>query len=686
MITTKISKLNGLVALAIILTTIANYTQAVESEHTAELGYDIDIQLIMNQVPRLFENQAVSIKVSSQYTQFSNLNIELQFPEGVHQSKALSSKNTGRLYPQMVYQSDFNFKVLDSGQHKITVKVSGTTIDGDYKDRYAYLRFTVDSDKSKSQMGWLKSNHSTEADQRSNVEKPALQINNDGTITIYDADENLNEISRKVPANFLDNNSSAQVGNTVTISGRYRFRNRENTFYIGYYHNLMRLTNASTGEHLDWTYSDDDGNFVFDPVDNPGVDGMAVHPYTVRYQSGGGYGVCFYPSCEDLAAEDGGSFDSFFSLYSGSFTTGNGNQDIGTFTTEYNFNNGLRPQWIKNDMDETNIHLGLNTNITGSMTAEWSFSNDDHGNHYHSGGNIHFKTDVGDGTNETVLHEIGHNIMWNAGTFPEDSDCPDPHFVTQVSGVQCAWTEGWAYAFANFVNAQPKLCFPPSTTNCIDFEVESSFTYCQGWYCGPNSAQVEGHVIGAIWDLYDSSDDDFDIETYNRSLIYNILETDTNDSFASFWVSWLNDGNSEQGVNSLFQNDIVFGNPYDIRVNNPTVNDSTPNVNQDITVTVSLRNLGDVSSVATNIKFYLSNNSTISSNDQLMATHFRGVLNKNLVVFAGETFSINTVGNFYVGACFDDVYGFDNVPSNNCSSGVPITVTANDVIFQSNFD
>ncbi|MGJ8662334.1 MAG: hypothetical protein ACSHWU_01730 [Marinicella sp.] len=678
-------KHHWLLIVAMICTSLTSFAQVAASNHSAELGYDLDVQLSMTESPALHEAVPVMITITSNHVNFSNLELEIKLSDGLQQSKPLTKATTGPLYPLMVHENEFQFTAEENGQHTITVKASGTTEHGLFKDRYAYLKFTVDSDPSKNQMGWDMSTHPLNHDQFSEAERPALKVDPDGMITIYDADENLNEISKKVPLNYFEKNST-QAGTTVTISGRYRFRNRENTYYLGYYRNLMRLVNASTDEHLDWTYTDDDGNFTFDPVENPDSQGLAIRIYSARFFTDGGYGVCFYPSCDDNAAADGSNHEDFFYQYSGFFTAGDGAQDIGTLTTEYNLTDSLRTQWIKYDMDEAHIHMMFNSNFTGPITAEWAYDNDDHGNHYHPGGNIHFKSDVGNGTNHTVMHEIGHNVMWNAGTLPAINDCPDPHFVGQVSAPICAWSEGWASAFSNFVNNQPIKCFPPSTTNCVDYEIHSSFTYCVGWYCGPDSDLVEGHVTGAIWDLYDSDDDDFDIESFNRDLIYDIVENDTNDSIASFWDSWIADGNSDHGLNSLFQNDIVLGSPYEIRVNNTSVDNTTPSIGQVINVTVSLRNLGDVSSVATNIKFYLSTNSTISSADQLMATDFWGVLDNGLAAFSSEAFAVNEAGTFYVGACFDDLYGFDTVFGNNCSYGEQITVSADDLIFASNFD
>ncbi len=676
--------LAGCVTLMIGMLLFVPEANGEDKPHTPEQGHEISIDMPMNTAPQLGQPTAVIMSVTSQFQTIKQLSIELILPPEVVLLKSVERPTVDTLKPNSPVSNSISFITHQAGQYKITAKVSGWTEEGQFKDRYEYLFFTVDQDPQKSQLGW--SQVVQDEDVWSPSEKPELTADDRGFVSIPAADDQLNFTTIKIPAAQYYGSNELN-GSGVTISGRYQFRNREDTANLGFNRNLMRLVNSTTGAHLSWTYADSNGNFTFPQVTNPGADGMRVRAYAVRYISGNtGYGVCEYPSCDDLAASDSTTFDQFFYRQTAEFTTADGNQDIGTYTSGYSLTNNLRAIWIYHDMIKAYDHLVQNTSIRGPFTAEWA-ADSTHGNHYHRDGNIHFKSDVGDGTNHTILHEIGHNVMFNAGTFPAGSDCPSPHFMNRVSGTQCAWTEGWAHIFLTLVNDQPLKCSPPSTTNCTLFETDPSFSNCDnGWDCGNNSDQVEGHVAGAVWDIYDNSDDDFDIESFNRNQIYDIVETDTNDSFASFWTSWLNDGNSDLALNSLFQNDIIYGDVYDIRVNNPSVDNNNPNINQTITVNVGLRNLGDISSIATNINYYLSNNEIISNQDQLRAVDFRGVLDKNLAVFSTRSFSINTPGNYWVGACFSDLYGFDPITSNNCTDGVSITVVDNDLIFESSFE
>ncbi len=660
-------------------------TELEENNHTAELGYDIQIKMNLAQAPALNQITPLTFEVSSVLIPIKQVQVEILLTDGLELTKRFNPDMPETLAADRIISNTIYFLPTQAGQHKITLKVTGKTESGVFKDRYEYVYFTTNTNKNLNQMNWPQPIQVNDHDLWSPSARKERFADEDGFISLPAADENLNEVIIKMPAQDYYSTEN-RGGNQVTINGRYRFRNRENNANIGYYRNAMRLVNATSGDHLAWTYSDNEGYFTFPSVTNPGADGMTVRAYAVRYLNGKGYGVCEYPACVNNAAADSATYDQFYYRQTNSFVVADGNQDIGTYTSSYNLSNSLRALWIKYDMDLAYLHLLQNSSIRGPFTAEWA-GDSSHGNHYHRDGNIHFKADVGDGTNHTVLHELGHNVMNNAGHFPEDSDCPSPHFINKISGPQCAWTEGWGHIFLTFVNNEPKKCSPPSTTNCTFFETDPSYDNCAGdWDCGIDADYVEGHVAGAVWDLYDAADDEFDIEQFNLSQFYNIIENDTNDSFVSWWVSWLNDGNSDLALNSLFQNNIIYGDAYDIRVSSPSVNNANPNINETITAQVTIRNLGDISSIATPINFYLSTNSVISNADLLLGTEPHGVLNKNFSVFKTHQFSVDHEANYYVGACFMDVYGFDGSLTNNCSTGVAINVTDSDVIFRHGFE
>lgn len=678
------------VIFSFIFFSITSYAHISKDEHhlqTPELGYDIAINLQVDKVPELDKTVNINLEINSLFQNIQDVKVEMILQEGLVSRQNNVSKQLDILQPQLKQNLQFNFAALNPGKYKVIIKVTGMLDGKKPTDRYAYYYFTVNRDKSLNKIGWPKS---TPAENEDSIweasQSKELEVDSEGFVILLDADEELNEVIKKVPLEQY--NAQVSRGTTVTVTGRYRFRNREDTVNVGFYHNLMELVRADNGDHLDWDYSDDNGYFAFDPVTNPGATGMKVKVFSSRFITGDiGYGTCVYPSCIDNAASDGANTSHFYTRQTTTFIVGNGNQDIGTYTTGYSLDNNLRAFWIKDDLDKGNNYLVQNSSIRGPFTVEWAADNPTHGNHYHRGLNMHFEADVGDGTNHTVMHELGHNIMYNAGTFPAGSDCPSPHYANRVSGTQCAWTEGWASSFTVLVNNEPKKCFPPSTTNCTLYDTDPSYDVCgTAWDCGATADQVEGHVTGALWDLYDSGVDDFDIETYGSNEVLRILEDDTNNSFASWWNSWINKGYSIRGLNSLFQNAIVYGDDYDIGVSFSSNSNNAPSENESFTVAISVINNGEISSIATNIRFYLSSNSFISGSDTYIGTDYKGVLDGGNAVIATKVYSVATAGQYYVGVCIDDVYGFDSNSGNNCTTGVEINVTPFDLIFEDGFE
>jgi len=653
---------------------------------TPEEGYDISIKLFFDKQPTLNESVNVNYEISSQFQNIENVKIEFKLNDAKIFNKQISTKQIDILQPKINYQSYLPITLSHSGKYKLTAIVTGQINGEQYTDRYEYLYFTISQDTSKNKMGWPKPTVQENEDSPASKEyrKEIFKTDKDGYITVPAADKDGNEIEKKI----LATDFYKTINGLVTISGTYLFRNRENTQDVGFYHSYARLYNVATNTNLAFTYTDNTGNFTFPAVTNPGADQLRVRIYTVRYLSGGkGYGVCIYPACVDNAASSSANNDSTYYRGTVPFTVSDGNQDIGTYISSYNTTNNLRAHWIKNDMDNAYIHLVANSTIRGPFTAEWADDNTTHGNHYHLGLNIHFKADVGDGTSHTVLHELGHNVMNNAGTFPAGSDCPSPHYINRVSGVQCAWTEGWASTYTTFVTDAPLKCFPPSTTNCTDFEDSSSYTVCgASWDCGATADRVEGHVTGALWDIYDNDTDGFDVESFGRNEIYKILEDDTNNSFPSWWASWQNDNNSNLALNSLFQNAIEYGNDYDVATSTPGASTNTPTQNQPFTFTAQLNNNGQISSISTTIKIYRSSNSIISTGDSQIGTVNAGIIDPGASAGISKAVTIISNGTYWVGACFVDSLGFDSNPSNNCSSGKQVEVQPFDLIFKNDFE
>jgi hypothetical protein len=175
---------------------------------------------------------------------------------------------------------------------------------------------------------------------------------------------------------------------------------------------------------------------------------------------------------------------------------------------------------------------------------------------------------------DIAQHEYAHYIMDIAGRFPPGpGDCPSPHYLSYVSGVQCGWTEGWAdyfplvaQSFGNTEGLQDPV-FEWGDGSWLDLEWA---TWGNWWSNGPF---VEGRVAGALWDFYDSWQMNDGYDTYQSPDCagypcndpYDIWDTfvyATYGSFSDFWDSWKSLGRdqSQEGgtVAALYQNTIEF--------------------------------------------------------------------------------------------------------------------------------
>ena len=113
----------------------------------------------------------------------------------------------------------------------------------------------------------------------------------------------------------------------------------------------------------------------------------------------------------------------------------------------------------------------------------------------------------------------------------------------------------------------------------------------------------------------------------------------------------------------------------DLVVNTPTVDDSSPETGASFTLSATVRNAGDESSVATTLRYYRSTNTTISSSDTQVGTDAVGALSASgtSAESVGLTAS-STAGTYYYGACVDPVTG-ESDTTNNCSSSVSVVVS-----------
>ena len=109
------------------------------------------------------------------------------------------------------------------------------------------------------------------------------------------------------------------------------------------------------------------------------------------------------------------------------------------------------------------------------------------------------------------------------------------------------------------------------------------------------------------------------------------------------------------------------------------VSDSAPAAGANFTLSVTVRNVGDEEAVATTLRYYRSNDTTISSSDTpvgrvaVSALPASGTSAESIPLTAPSS-----AGTYYYGACVDPVSG-ESDTGNNCSSAVRVTVSASQI-------
>ena len=116
---------------------------------------------------------------------------------------------------------------------------------------------------------------------------------------------------------------------------------------------------------------------------------------------------------------------------------------------------------------------------------------------------------------------------------------------------------------------------------------------------------------------------------------------------------------------------------YDLEISgSPTVTDSNPAPEGSFTLSATVRNAGNAATPATTSRYYRSSDSTITSGDTQVGTNpVNRLLPGQFVVGAIDLTAPSVAGTYYYGACVDSV-ARESDTTNNCSSGVQVTVSA----------
>ncbi len=320
---------------------------------------------------------------------------------------------------------------------------------------------------------------------------------------------------------------------SLVVTGKWSFYDRNNV-HTGQRQNIVELRRGDTGAHLEWAYTDWSGNFTFPAVTNPG--GVGVY---VTCSTWTNYGDGNFISVITLGGDE---WSNRYVLNTGTVSFSDGTHDIGSWSVQ-NGHTNEKAWWIQDDYVKA---VRVPPNLSGRHVAEWS-STSTHGTHYHPGGNIHLKAGDADDTPDTVLHEMGHSVMYNiyGNYMPPFPNC-DPHYLMGASSTGCGWTEGWAQTWHCWTTNDPIRSYPGG--GGVDLEAA---TWGDGYDQGD---QVEGRVAGAIWDITDSTNDGYDTYDGDWADVWDVMWNVNCDTFADFWTQWKARGHAKHGpVACLYQ-------------------------------------------------------------------------------------------------------------------------------------
>jgi hypothetical protein len=236
-----------------------------------------------------------------------------------------------------------------------------------------------------------------------------------------------------------------------------------------------------------------------------------------------------------------------------------------------NFVNTYRAMWIMQDLRRA-WQYTYNQSVPyyinpGSVSAVWEhnveeFLGTENSFYFQPPLNIVFIKDEHVVSQDTVVHEAGHNYMYNM-TGWVDGGCPSPHDIKVSYNVNCAWSEGWGHFLAIVAN----LSLDPSGTDvCYDFLNGHCVTGITNFETLTNASSgdaVEGRVASALLDLYDNNNDGTDTYSFGFDEIARVvLQGYPEYEFQDFWSHWKENGfDKHNAIRSIDQNTMNYNNP-----------------------------------------------------------------------------------------------------------------------------
>ncbi len=258
------------------------------------------------------------------------------------------------------------------------------------------------------------------------------------------------------------------------------------------------------------------------------------------------------------------------------------NINMGDKTISGSLTNGisnLESMWIFQDIRRTREYYLGNTNPQvdpGFLIAHWeeglNVEGLIQGSHFWAPEDPHvFIAHDSRRSADTIVHELGHYIMWNqTGQWLwYDFNCFNHNIFSQESAI-CAWSEGWANFFALAVNRD--VCYDFDEGPCTGladgrhYNLENHTRNDNDFENFPWGDEVEGRVAGALYDLLDVYNESpwYDTALWGFDQIVDIAFKDSGQyTLYEFWSSYTGN-NKHHGIRSIYQNTIDYNQSPEI--------------------------------------------------------------------------------------------------------------------------